>query len=428
VRKKSVNIITLGCSKNLVDSEKILGQLNPQKFNLYHDSDKHADIVIINTCGFINDAKEESVDTILLNVEAKKRGLVKKVIVTGCLSQRYQNELIKEIPEVDAWFGSDDAAKLFEYIKQDYNQDLDDRFVTTPSHYAYLKISEGCDRFCAFCAIPLIRGVYRSMPVERLVKEAEMLASKGVKELLLVAQDLNYYGFDLEGKKLLATLLIELSKIKGIEWIRLHYAYPQGFPDDVIKIMADNPKICKYLDIPLQHINDRILSQMRRGHDKNDTLKLISDLRDKVPGIAIRTTMMVGFPGETKEEFNELLEFVKSAKFERLGVFTYSPEEGTSAFKLKDDVTDKTKKMRADKLMAVQQEISLENNEAKIGSVFKVLIDREDNEFYVGRTEYDSPEIDNEVLVSKNSSVKVGDFVYVKITDASEFELYAIVV
>jgi ribosomal protein S12 methylthiotransferase len=414
----------MGCPKNLVDSEKILGQLNPQKFDLFHDSEKPADIVIINTCGFINDAKEESIETILHNVEAKKQGFVKKVIVTGCLSQRYHEELIKEIPEVDAWFGSDDASKLFEFIKQDYNQDLDNRFVTTPSHYAYLKISEGCDRFCAFCAIPLIRGVYHSFPIEKLVKEAKLLADKGVKELLLVAQDLNYYGYDLENKHLLAPLLEELSKIDGIEWIRLHYAYPQNFPEDVINIMANNPKVCKYIDIPLQHISDRILKEMRRGHGKKEILELLNNFRNKIPDISIRTTMMVGFPGETEVEYNELLEFIKEAKFERLGVFTYSPEEGTTAYSLKDNISEKVKRERADKLMDIQQSISFDNNTSKIGKVFKVLIDREEAEHFVGRTEFDSPEIDNEVLINKATSIKVGEFVNVKITDAAEFELF----
>ena len=425
MKKISVNIITLGCSKNLVDSEKILGKLNPENYLLLHESDKPSDYVIINTCGFINDAKEESIDTILQYAEAKKQGFVSKLIVTGCLSQRYREELLKEIPEVDALFGVDENDKLFEYLKESYSPAIQNRVISTPSHYAYLKISEGCDRFCAFCAIPLIRGVYRSVPVKELVEEAKMLAQKGVKELLLIAQDLNYYGFDLDGKAMLGELLAELSKIPGIKWIKLHYAYPQNFPADVIEMLCNNPKICKYLDIPIQHISDRILKGMRRGHQKEDILKLVTDLRKKVPGISLRTTMMVGFPGESDTEFNEILEFVSAAKFERLGVFTYSPEEGTAAFSLKDDIAESIKRERADKLMAVQQEISHEHNMSKIGKVFEVIVDRREGDFFVGRTEFDSPEIDNEVLIkAENINLEPGVFVKVKIYDAAEFELF----
>ncbi|MFW5793034.1 MAG: 30S ribosomal protein S12 methylthiotransferase RimO [Bacteroidota bacterium] len=424
MRKKSINIITLGCSKNLVDSEKILGQLDRNRFDLFHDADTLTDIVIINTCGFINDAKQESIDTILQFLEAKKQGDIEKVIVTGCLSQRYRDELSEEIPDADACFGTDENDELFKLLKQDFNKEIISRTITTPAHYAYLKISEGCDRFCAFCAIPLIRGAYKSTPIELLVEEAKMLADKGVKELLLIAQDLNFYGFDLNGKLQLGNLINELSKIDGIEWIRLHYAYPHKFPEDVIDIIANNPKLCHYLDIPLQHINDSILNSMKRGHNNEDTVNLINKLRQKVPDIAIRTTMLVGYPGETDEMFEELLEFVKDQKFERLGVFTYSPEEGTKAFSLKDNVPEKTKNLRAEKLMKVQQEISLNNNLSKIGKSFKVIIDREEDDCFVGRTEFDSPEIDNEVLIKKDSLLKAGEFFNIRITDAAEFELF----
>ncbi|MFO8066431.1 MAG: 30S ribosomal protein S12 methylthiotransferase RimO [Bacteroidales bacterium] len=424
MKKKSVNIVTLGCSKNLVDSEKILGQLDNERFDLFHDLDKPTDVVIINTCGFINDAKQESIDTILQFVEAKKHGDIENVIVCGCLSQRYKEELAKEIEYVDAWFGVEENEGLFKFLNQDYEDSSVIRKVTTPSHYAYLKISEGCDRFCSFCAIPFIRGAYKSLPIESLVNEATLLAEKGVKELLLVAQDLNLYGLDLYGEMKLGNLLNELSKIKGIEWIRLHYAYPHNFPDDVVSIMANNPKVCKYLDIPIQHINSNILSSMKRGHGRKETTELVDNLRKQIPDIAIRTTLLVGYPGETKEMFEELLDFVKEYKFERLGVFTYSPEEGTTAFSLKDSIPEKTKQLRADKLMKVQQEISLELNHLKIGKIFNVLVDREEEQYFVGRTEYDSPEIDNEVLIKKNKKLIIGNFYDVKITDAAEFELF----
>lgn len=424
MKKKSVNIVTLGCSKNLVDSEKILGQLDNERFDLFHDLDKPTDVVIINTCGFINDAKQESIDTILQFVEAKKHGDIENVIVCGCLSQRYKEELAKEIEYVDAWFGVEENEGLFKFLNQDYEDSSVIRKVTTPSHYAYLKISEGCDRFCSFCAIPFIRGPYKSLPIESLVNEATLLAEKGVKELLLVAQDLNLYGLDLYGEMKLGNLLNELSKIKGIEWIRLHYAYPHNFPDDVVSIMANNPKVCKYLDIPIQHINSNILSSMKRGHGRKETTELVDNLRKQIPDISIRTTLLVGYPGETKEMFEELLDFVKEYKFERLGVFTYSPEEGTTAFSLKDSIPEKTKQLRADKLMKVQQEISLELNHLKIGKIFNVLVDREEEQYFVGRTEYDSPEIDNEVLIKKNKKLIIGNFYDVKITDAAEFELF----
>ncbi len=428
MKKKSLNVITLGCSKNLVDSERILGQLPAGKFKLSHDADGPADIVIINTCGFIKDAKEESIDTILQYVEAKKQGLVEEVIVTGCLSQRYKEELQKEIPEADAWFGARDQEDLFEYLSQKYSRESGKRYLTTPSHFAYLKIAEGCDRTCSFCAIPMIRGAFRSRSIESLVEEARDLAAKGVKELLLVAQDLSYYGYDFQRKPLLANLLEELSKVEGVEWIRLHYAYPKNFPENVIPIMATSPKVCRYLDIPVQHISDRILKAMRRGHDKKDTLHLLEKFRRHIPGVALRTTLMVGFPGETPEEFEELLDFVKLARFERLGVFTYSPEEGTTAFPLGDPIPEKEKERRAAQLMELQAEISGSLNEEKIGKTFKVLIDREEGEYFIGRTEFDSPEVDNEVLVEKAAGTKEGNFVNVAITSATDFELFGNIV
>lgn len=426
MKKKSLNLVTLGCSKNLVDSERILGQLPAGKFKLSHDASGPSDIVIINTCGFIKDAKEESIETILQYVEAKKKGLVEEVIVTGCLSQRYKEELKKEIPEANAWFGAREPNELFEYLEQKYSQESGKRYLTTPSHYAYLKIAEGCDRTCSFCAIPMIRGAFRSRTIESLVEEAKDLSAKGVKELLLVAQDLSYYGFDLERKSLLAPLLDELSKVEGIEWIRLHYAYPKNFPEDVIPLMANDPKICRYLDIPVQHISDRILKAMRRGHDKQGTLLLLEKFRQQIPGVALRTTIMVGFPGETRQEFDELLWFVKLVRFERLGVFSYSPEEGTTAFPLGDPISEKEKQRRADGLMELQAEISGSLNEEKIGKVFKTLIDREEGDYFIGRTEFDSPEVDNEVLVERAPGISIGTFVNVKITSATDFELFGV--
>lgn len=425
MKKKTINVITLGCSKNLVDSEKILGQLSTNRFTLSHDASGPSDIVIINTCGFINDAKEESVNMILEYVEAKKKGLVEEVLVTGCLSQRYRQELPVEIPEADAWFGAGEPDELFRYLQQKYDPARTTRVVTTPAHYAYLKVAEGCDRSCSFCAIPMIRGSFQSRPVESLVEEARELASQGVKELLLVAQDLSYYGLDLQKKHLLAPLLQELSEIDGIEWIRLHYAYPQNFPHDVIPLMAANPKICRYLDIPLQHINDRILKAMRRGHDKKSTLALLEKFRQQIPGVALRTTMMVGFPGETNEEFEELLDFVRLARFERLGVFTYSPEEGTTAYTLGDTVPEKVKQLRADRLMSLQAEISATLNEQKVGKRFRVLIDRQEGGYFAARTEFDSPEVDNEVMVEPGPGVEPGCFADVMITSATDFELFA---
>jgi ribosomal protein S12 methylthiotransferase len=426
--KKHINIITLGCSKNLVDSEKIMGQLDGSKFKVSHESDGPSDIVIINTCGFIKDAKEESIDTILQYVEAKKNGLVKEVIVTGCLSQRYKDELMKEIPEADAWFGVKEPADLFAHLKQKYDPGKQSRFVTTPSHFSYLKIAEGCDRTCSFCAIPMIRGAFNSRTIESLIDEASQLAQKGVKELLLIAQDLSYYGYDIEKRSMLADLLKELVKIEGIEWIRLHYAYPKNFPDDVIRIMAENPKICRYLDIPLQHISDPVLKSMRRNTDKKYTLDLIRRIRENIPDVALRTTLLVGYPGETRAHFKELLDFIRETRFERLGVFAYSPEEGTRAYELKDSVSEKEKNKRVEEIMALQQEISYDLNQKKTDKIFRIIVDREDEEYYVGRTEYDSPEVDNEVYIEKTRPLKTGEFCNVLIKSASEFDLVGEVV
>jgi len=426
-KKKIINVITLGCSKNLVDSEKIMGQLSPQEYEIRFDSeDANADIVLINTCGFINDAKQESIDTILEALEARKKGLVSKVMVTGCLSERYKNDLAKEMPEVDAYFGVHDIEGILNNLgtKYDYREQ-EKRFITTPSHYAYLKIAEGCDRTCSFCAIPMIRGPYISQPIESLVKEARMLVASGAKELLLIAQDITYYGLDIYKKPALASLLEKLLEIEGLEWIRLHYAYPTGFSMDVIDLMARDKRICRYLDIPFQHINDGILKSMRRGVDAQETLRLIDAVRSKVPDIALRTSLIVGYPGEGVKEFNELMRFVEKVKFERLGVFTYSPEEDTRAFKLGDTVSDKTKRNRADRLMELQSKISLDLNLAKVGREFKVLVDRKEDDLWIGRTEYDSPEVDNEVIIQKvpaRLNLK-GQFVNVKVHAASEFDL-----
>jgi ribosomal protein S12 methylthiotransferase len=426
--KKHINIVTLGCSKNLVDSEKIMGQLDGSKFKVSHESDGPSDIVIINTCGFIKDAKVESIDTILQYVEAKKNGLVNEVIVTGCLSQRYKEELMKEIPEADAWFGVKEPSDLFAHLKQKYDPEKQSRFVTTPSHFAYLKIAEGCDRTCSFCAIPMIRGAFKSRLITSLVDEANHLADKGVKELLLIAQDLSYYGYDIEKRSMLADLLKELVKIERIEWIRLHYAYPKNFPDQVIRIMAENPKICRYLDIPLQHISDPVLKSMRRNTDKRYTLELIRRIRERIPDVALRTTLLVGYPGETKEQFKELLDFVRETRFERLGVFAYSPEEGTSAYVKKDSLNEREKNKRVDEIMTLQQEISYDLNQEKTGKTFRVIVDREEEEYFVGRTEYDSPEVDNEVYIQKTIHLNTGEFYNVLIKSASEFDLVGEVV
>jgi len=423
-KKRTLNLVTLGCSKNLVDSERILGQLPSSRFKITHEASGPSDIVIINTCGFIKDAKQESIDTILEYVEAKKQGLVKEVLVTGCLSQRYKSELAKEIPEADGWFGAREPFELFEYLSLKFDPYSERRFTTTPAHFAYLKIAEGCDRTCSFCAIPLIRGTYRSRTPGSLVEEARKLAANGVKELILIAQDLTYYGLDLGKKPLLAPLLEDLSEVAGIEWIRLHYAYPRNFPEDVIRVMAANRKICRYIDLPLQHINDGILKAMRRGHDRASTLQLLEKFRQMVPGIALRTTLMVGFPGETREIFEELLDFVRLVQFDRLGVFTYSPEEGTSAWALGDPIYEEEKQSRANELMDIQAEISGSKNDEKIGKTFKVIIDEKEGNYYIGRTEYDSPEVDNEVLVEIEPGIETGNFVPVTIHSATEFELF----
>ncbi len=428
MKKQTLNLITLGCSKNLVDSEKILGKLSREKFSLLHNSNKATDVVIINTCGFISDAKEESIDTIIQFTEAKKHNSIKKIIVIGCLSQRYKNELLKEIPEIDAIFGVDDNAKLFSYLNNQYSSKDSSRLITTPSHYAYLKISEGCDRYCSFCAIPYIRGKYKSLSIECLYNEAKNLAEKGVKELLLIAQDINSYGLDIYSAQMLDKLLEELIKIENIEWIKLHYAYPHDFPEKVIALMRDNSKLCNYIDIPVQHISNKILKSMQRGHNKDDIINFIEKARNLVPGIALRTTVMVGYPGENDNDYNELLNFIKQARFERLGVFPYSAEEGTKAFKLKDNIPEKIKKERAKELMEVQQGISLAANKSKIGKELKVIVDHEEADFFVGRTEYDSPEVDNEVLINKASSIKIGGFYNVIINDASDYELFGSVV
>jgi ribosomal protein S12 methylthiotransferase len=425
---KSVNFITLGCSKNLVDSEKIMGQLDPARFDISHDGSGSADVVIINTCGFIGDAKQESIDMILQYAAARTKGQMEQLIVIGCLSQRYRSELTKEIPEVDAWYGVDEAASLFAHLNEHYNEKSAVRRLTTPSHYAYLKISEGCDRTCAFCAIPQIRGKHRSVPVADLVQEARELAAGGVKELLLVAQDLSSYGYDLSGTSLLAVLLEALSAVEGIRWIRMHYAYPVNFPADVLQIMKDNPRVCRYIDIPLQHINDSILRSMRRGHNRATTLRLIGDMREQVPGIALRTTLLVGYPGETNKDFKELMEFVREVRFDRLGVFAYSPEEGTPAWSLEDTVSEKLKAKRVETIMELQQHISLEINLSRLGQQLMVVVDREEDDYYIGRTEFDSPEVDNEVLIKKSGQLQPGEFIMVQITDAGAYELFGEVV
>ena len=422
-----INVITLGCSKNLVDSEVLLKQFDNNKFIISHDSDSlEHDVVVINTCGFINDAKQESIETILKSVAAKKQGIVKKIIVTGCLSARYREDLIKEIPEVDAFFGVNSFKEILNFLNADYKKELlGERHLTTPSHYAYLKIAEGCDRKCSFCAIPLIRGKHISKSIKDIVNEATLLADSGVKELILIAQDLTYYGVDIYKKRKLASLLEKLSDIKNVEWIRLQYAYPAAFPMDVLKVMSERDNICKYLDIPFQHISDSMLKSMNRAIDKKGTLKLIEKIKKEVSGIALRTSLIVGYPGETKKKFNELLNFVNDVKFDRLGVFTYSHEESTKAFQLKDNISAKIKQERSDSLMQLQQDISFEKNNSFVGNTLKVLVDRKENEFFVGRTEYDSPEVDNEVLITAPAKSKIiGQFVNVKITSAESYDLF----
>ena len=427
-KKDKVNIVTLGCSKNIVDSEVMLTQLKGNGINAHHESTKDdANIVVINTCGFIENAKQESIDTILRYVDAKNDGQVEKVFVSGCLSHRYKDELKEEIGGVDAWFGTSDLPILLKKLNANYKKELlGERILTTANHFAYLKISEGCDRPCSFCAIPIMRGKHKSKPIENIILEAQNLAANGTKELLVIAQDSTYYGLDLYGKRSLSELLMRLSDVKGIEWIRLHYAFPAGFPMDIIDVMADRNNICNYLDIPLQHGSSKMLKLMRRGIDRPRTEDLIHQIRDRVPGIAIRTTMITGHPGETEEDFNELLRFAEEFRFDRMGVFTYSHEEDTHAFTLTDDVSEEVKQERASELMALQENISRELNEDKVGRHLKVMVDRYESGYHIGRTEYDSPEVDNEVLIkSDQNHLRIGDFTKVKITDASEFDLYA---
>ncbi len=425
--KKTINVISLGCSKNLVDSEVLMGQLKANGLNVVFEKNlDKADVTVINTCGFINDAKQESIDTILKAIAAKEKGFTKKVFVMGCLSQRYKKELSEEIQGIDGIFGVNELPEILKLLETNYKKELvGERLLTTPSHFAYLKIAEGCDRHCAFCAIPLIRGRNISRTIEDIVSEARLLANNGVKELILIAQDLTYYGIDIYHKRRLADLLRELIAIEKIEWIRLQYTYPAGFPEDVLEIMKQSPKICKYIDIPLQHISDTILKSMQRNHSQEETRLLIRTIRQKMPSAAIRTTLIVGFPGETKKNFEELKQFVIDSRFDRLGVFTYSPEEGTPAFLLKDSVADKIKQQRMDEIMQIQQEISFDINQQKIGKIFKVLIDRIEDEYFVGRTEFDSPEVDNEVLIPKvEKELTIGAFYDIKITSADNFDLY----
>ena len=430
MKKQILNIVTLGCSKNKVDSEHLAALLN-NTYKIVHDSDEKSDVVIINTCGFIGDAKEESIDTILEYAELRKANKIKKLYVMGCLSERYKKELSAEIHEVDAFFGVEPVQHVAaDILKSDFHAEYCcERVLSTPSHYAYLKISEGCNRHCAFCAIPLIRGDHKSVPMADLLKEAENLAKKGVKELILIAQDLTYYGYDIDGKSHIVELVQKLTEIDGIEWIRLHYGYPLGFPVELLELMRDNPKICHYIDLPLQHVSTPILKAMRRGVDHEQTVEFVKKVRSYVPDIAFRSTFIVGFPGETEEQFEELLDFIKEMRFERAGVFAYSAEEGTPAFELNDDVPEEVKQARVSKFMDVQQDISLEINSKRLGRTEKVLIDRTEGGYYVGRTQYDSPEVDDEVLISmKDNKLEIGSFVNVKIVQADYFDCYGEVV
>jgi len=424
--KKKINIVSLGCSKNLVDSEVLMGQLKANDFQVEFESNQEADVVVINTCGFINDAKEESIDTILQYINAKEKGMIENVYVMGCLSERYIKELETEIPDVDKYFGVNDINKIVTQLGGDYKKELiGERLLTTPKQYAYLKISEGCDRRCTFCAIPSIRGKHKSKPKEEIIAETRRLVAKGVKELILIAQDLTYYGYDLYGKNEFANLLESIAGIKGIEWLRLHYAYPAGFPIEILDVIKDRPNICNYIDMPIQHINTRILSLMQRGHTREGTTNLLNKIRKTLPEAALRTTLIVGFPGETEEEFNELLDFVREYKFDRLGVFTYSPEEGTRAFRLPDNVPEEVKQARLEKIMAIQQEVSLEKNTDRVGKVFKTMIDRKEGEHYIGRTEYDSPEVDNEMIIDPDGEeLQIGKFYSVMVSKADFFDLF----
>ena len=427
-KKNKINVVTLGCSKNIYDSEVLMGQLKANNIKVEHESESQENnIVVINTCGFIDNAKEESVNTILDFVKRKEEGSVEKVFVTGCLSERYKPDLEKEIPNVDQYFGTTELPKLLKALGADYKHELiGERLTTTPKHYAYLKIAEGCDRPCSFCAIPLMRGKHVSKPIEDLVTESENLAKNGVKELILIAQDLTYYGLDIYKKRCLADLLIALKDVEGIEWIRLHYAFPTGFPQDILDVIRDEEKVCNYIDIPLQHIADNVLKSMKRGTTFEKTNSLLRDFREKVPGMAIRTSLIVGYPGETEKDFEILKNWVRDTKFDRLGVFTYSHEENTSAYDLEDDVPAEVKTARANEIMAIQQEVSMRLNGDKVGKEFKVLIDRKEGNFFIGRTEFDSPDVDNEVLIDASKYfVRQGDFVQVKVYEASDYDLFA---
>jgi len=424
--KNKINVITLGCSKNIYDSEVLMGQLKANDKEVVHEED--GNIVVINTCGFIDNAKEESVNTILDNIQRKEAGEIDKVFVTGCLSERYKPDLEKEIPSVDQYFGTSELPQLLKALEADYKHELlGERITTTPKNFAYFKISEGCDRPCSFCAIPLMRGKHRSTPIEDLVKQAENLARDGVKELILIAQDLTYYGLDIYKKRNLAELLRALAQVEGIEWIRMHYAFPTGFPLDVLDVMKSEPKVCNYLDIPLQHISDDILKSMRRGTTKEKTTKLLQEFRKHVPGITIRTSLIVGYPGETLEHFEELKAWVKETRFERLGCFTYSHEENTHAHQLVDDVPEEEKQRRSSEIMELQSQISWELNQEKLGETLRCIIDRKEGNFFVGRSEMDSPDVDNEVLVDATKYyLKQGEYVDLTILEAADFDLYAV--
>ena len=428
-KKNSINVVTLGCSKNIYDSEALMGQLKANGKEVTHEApeEEEGNIVVINTCGFIDNAKQESIDTILHYADKKQRGEVDHVYVTGCLSERYKPDLESEIPDVDAYFGTRDMPLLLKTLGADYKHELvGERMTTTPKHFAYLKIAEGCDRPCSFCAIPLMRGGHRSTPIEDLVTEAQKLAAKGVKELILIAQDLTYYGLDLYKERRLGALLKELVKVEGIEWIRLHYLFPSGFPQDVLDIIREEPKVCNYIDIPLQHIADPVLKSMRRGTTKAKTDALLAMMREKVPGITIRTTLIAGYPGETEEDHQVVLDWVREQRFDRLGVFAYSHEENTHAFNLEDDVPAEVKQQRVDEIMAIQMDISRELNEQKVGNEYRVLIDRKEGAHFVGRTEFDSPDVDNEVLIpAEDIYLKIGDFCTVKVVEAHDYDLIA---
>ncbi|MDR2283204.1 MAG: 30S ribosomal protein S12 methylthiotransferase RimO [Sphingobacterium sp.] len=430
--KPRVNVVTLGCSKNIHDSEVLMGQLKGNQIDVVHESNniQANDIVVINTCGFIDNAKQESIDTILQFSELKDQGKINKVIVTGCLSERYKPELQTEIPNIDAYFGTNDLPDLLSSIGADYRHELlGERLLTTPSHFSYFKIAEGCNRPCSFCAIPLMRGKHVSKSIDDLVKEAKFLASNGTKELILIAQDLTYYGLDIYGKRNLSDLLRHLSDVEGIDWIRLQYAYPSGFPMDILDAMNERSNICNYLDMPLQHITDNMLTSMRRGTTKQKQIDLVNRIRDKVPDIALRTTLICGYPGETEQDFEEMLAWVESTRFDRLGCFTYSHEEKTHAHNLEDNVPEEVKQERVDAIMEVQQGISYDINQSKVGNTYKVLVDRIDGDYYIGRTEYDSPEVDNEVIIAaKDNYLRIGDFVNVAIERAEDFDLYGSVV